>query len=78
MMPYDSEASRLQGEISQLEKEIGAMGKAISYVEFINPTPKPTVDILKGIVARLQTDLEYKEMKLSIHRQRTKESGVKY
>jgi hypothetical protein len=76
MMPYDSEASRLQGEIAQLEKEIEAMDKAIAYAVFYEDNDIEAT--LIGIKTRLSRDLEYKEMKLSIHRQKTKESGVKY
>jgi len=78
-MPYDSEVSRLQGEISQLEKEIAAINTASSYVYAYSPTNADnTIQALAGIITRLSRDLEYKEMKLSAHRQRTKESGVKF
>lgn len=74
-MPYDSEVSRLQGEITQLEKEIEAIQNAIEYVK--SYSVKPTT-YLYSTINRLKDNLEHKQMKLSTHRQHTKESGVKY
>lgn len=75
-MPYDSEVSKLQGEISQLEKEIAAIRTAMNYLEMFSVLQNNTIETLKGIIARLNDSLEHKELKLSIHRQKT--SGVKY
>jgi len=71
-MPYDSEVTKLQGEISQLEEEINLLES------FKNTITGILANILLRTINRLQSDLEYKEMKLSIHRQKTRESGVKY
>lgn len=77
-MPFDSEVSKLQGEISQLEKEIAAIQSAIYYERMYSQMVDDIIDTLTGIKGRLSRDLEYKEMKLSMHRQKTRESGVKY
>jgi predicted RNase H-like nuclease (RuvC/YqgF family) len=80
MMPYDSEASRLQGEIAQLEKEIETLqwlcGQGDDEYNELGDAKR--LESVKCTLTRLSRELEYKEMKLSIHRQRTKESGVKY
>lgn len=77
-MPYDSEVTKLQGEIAQLEKEIAAIQMAKNYVFAYSPisVSADTIKTLTGISARLQDSLEHKELKLSMHRQKT--SGVKY
>lgn len=73
-MPYNSEVTKLQGEIAQLEEEIEAIRQAMYLFE---GNDKITMAYHRTL-ARLTELKEHKEMKLSIHRQRTKESGVKY
>lgn len=71
-MVADFEEGRILSEINDLEEEINAVEFFIIHAD------TPTVRVYRRILSRLRREKEHQERRLLIHRQRVKESGVKF
>lgn len=82
-MVTDFEEGRILGELQELEDEIEAVTKTYYIMETLkSPQFAEGYDkiqtALYRTLARLQDLKQHKEMRLIHHRQRVKESGIKY
>lgn len=73
-MPYDSELNRLESKLAELEEEIEAVNASVYLWE----TNEKLWNALRRTLNRLTGLKELAEMKIKVHRERVKESGVKY
>ena len=79
---YDSEESRMLGELQELKDEIAAVETVIGIMESLD---RPSVSSyqkhikkLDRILYRLNQEEDRLESRLRIHRQKVTKSGVKY
>lgn len=82
-MVADFEESAMLGEIQDLENEIDAISNAVGILETLKlPQFAEAYDKIIQPLTRTQERLKslkyHKEMRLKIHRQRIKESGIKF
>lgn len=79
-MVYDFEEGRILGEIGDLEKEI-ALIEAIKNQKEMSPLSAVfsiEVRTLQRTLTRLQHDKEHQIHRLQIHRQKVRDSGIKF
>lgn len=74
MMPFDSELTRLQGELQDIEGEIAAIDAAVYLFEGNDKM----IETYNRTLARLTGLKELAQMKISVCKERMAESGVKY
>lgn len=72
-MVADLRESSILGDIQNLEDEIAALQVVID-----SPYYAARRNIFSQILKRLESDLVHQTMRLKIHRQRVRESGIKY
>lgn len=75
-MVYDFEEGRILGELQELEDEINA-------VQYLVDRIKPDDSYIKlsaclRLLEKLKREMERQQMRLKLHRQKVKESGIKY
>lgn len=80
MMPFDSEYSRLESELIKLEEEVKTLEWLCGNGEDeYNPSgDDKRLEAVKRTLTRLTGLKELAELKLSVHKERVRESGVKY
>ena len=82
-MVADFEEGRILGELNDLEDEIFSLQATIGILEGLErpnfrDVYKKYIKNLNRTLTRLQDTKYHQEMRLKIHRQKVKESGVKY
>lgn len=78
-MVYDFQEGYFLTQIGELEKDIKTTKEAISYMRVnCQNLDLDLIHDLEAMVARDDREKERLEIKLQIHRQQRKESGVKY
>lgn len=79
-MPYDSELNRLESKLVELEEEIKAINSCKWNIEYSldDYDANARLVVLNRTLARLTDLKELAEMKVKVHKERVKESGVKY
>lgn len=75
-MVYDFEEGEILGELQDLEDEINAAQYLVDRI-------KPDDNYIKlsaclRLLKKLKLEEEYKRMRLRVHRQKVKDSGIKY
>lgn len=78
-MPFDTWGSHLENDIMEIDEYIQWVGSALNSWPFstIEKEQKAN-EIGQKLLAELRRDKTSKEQQLKIHRQRDKESGLKY
>lgn len=76
-MVYDFQEGRILGEIGDLEEEIRVIEALLNFYTTIHEAPDKQVVITRTL-ARLQADKEHQERRLEFHRERIRDSGIKF